>query len=82
MQRFCDININILNRRVPRKRKHARGNQIPFITKDLSKAIMKKSRLRNTFLKTERGKIKPYIQNKGTTTSHFRKNLKINILLT
>ena len=26
----------------PRKRKHARGNQMSFITKDLSKAIMKR----------------------------------------
>ena len=51
LQRFCDININILNRHAPRKRKHARGNQMPFITKDLSKAIMKRSRLRNNFLK-------------------------------
>ena len=51
LQRFCDININILNRHAPRKRKHARGNQMPFITKDLSKAIMKRSKLRNNFLK-------------------------------
>ena len=26
LQRFCDININILNRHAPRKRKNARGN--------------------------------------------------------
>ena len=71
LQRFCDININILNRHAPRKRKLARGNQMPFITKDLSKAIMKRSRLRITFLKTERGRIKPYIQKKGTAASHF-----------
>ena len=71
LQRFCDININILNRHVPCMRKLARGNQIPFITKDLSKSIMKRSRLRITFLKTERRKIKPYIQNIGTTPSHF-----------
>ena len=58
LQRFCDININILNRHVPRKRKLARGNQMPFIIKDLSKAIMKRSRLRNNFLKnrTEQNK--------------------------
>ena len=42
LQRFCDININILNRHAPRKRKHARGNQMSSITKDLSKAIMNK----------------------------------------
>ena len=71
LQRFCDININILNRHAPHKRKHARGNQMPLITKDLSKAIMKRSRLRNNFLKNRTGKIKPYKQNKGTTASHF-----------
>ena len=52
LQRFFDININILNRHAPRKRKLARGNQMPFIKKELSKAIMKRSRLRNNFLKT------------------------------
>ena len=31
LQRFCDININISNRHAPRKRKHAQGNQLPFI---------------------------------------------------
>ena len=41
-QRFCDININILNRHASRKRKLARSNQMSFITKDLSKAIMKR----------------------------------------
>ena len=71
LQRFCDININILNSHAPRNRKLARGNQMPFITKDLSKAIMKRSRLHNNFLKNRTGKIKPYIQNKGTTASHF-----------
>ena len=35
LQRFCDININILNRHAPRKSKHARDNQVLFITKDL-----------------------------------------------
>ena len=71
LQRFCDININILNRHAPRKGKLARGNQMPFITKDLAKAIMKDQDWAITFLKTERSKIKAYIQNKGTTASHF-----------
>lgn len=33
------------------KKKHAQGNQILFLTKDLSKAIMKRSRMCNNFLK-------------------------------
>ena len=71
LQRFCDITINILNRHAPRKGKLTRGNQMPFITKDLAKAIMKDQDWAITFLKTERSKIKTYIQNKGTTVSHF-----------
>ena len=35
LQRFCNINITILNRHAPRNRKLARGAQMPFITKDL-----------------------------------------------
>ena len=59
-RRFCDININILNRHAPRKRKLARGNQMPFTTKDLLKAIMKRSRLRNNFLKNRTGENKTF----------------------
>ena len=51
LQRFSDININTLNRHAPRKRKLARGNQMPFITKDLSKTIIKRSRLHNNLIK-------------------------------
>ena len=58
LQRFCDITINILNRHATHKRKHARGNQMTFITKDLSKAIMKRSRLCNNFLKNRTGENK------------------------
>ena len=32
---FLDININILNRHIPCKRKHGRGNKTPFVRKDL-----------------------------------------------
>ena len=41
----------LLLKYAPRKAKHARGNQIPFMTKDLPKNIMKRSRLRNKYLK-------------------------------
>ena len=30
--------------------KHARDNEMPFMTKDISKNIMKRSRLRNKYL--------------------------------
>ena len=37
MKRFCELSINILNKHAPRKKKYARGNQMPFFTKQLSK---------------------------------------------
>ena len=70
LQRICDININILNSHAPRNRKLARGNQMPFITKDLSKSINEKIKTAITFLKRGRGEIKTYVQDKGTTASH------------
>ena len=51
-QRFCHINLNALNKHAPCKKTHARGNQMPFFNKELSKAIMRRTKLRNIFLKT------------------------------
>ena len=48
--RFCKINIDALNSFVPIKKKSVRANQMPFIKKELSREIMKTSRLRNNFL--------------------------------
>ena len=42
-EKFCNITLETLHTYAPRKAKHARGNQIPFMTKDLSKNIMKRS---------------------------------------
>ena len=42
---------NIFNRHVPIKKKYIRANEAPFMSKELHKAIMKRSRLRNIFLK-------------------------------
>ena len=51
MKRFYELSINVLNKHVPRKKKYARGNQMPFFKKELSKGIMTRSRLRNKYLK-------------------------------
>ena len=45
---FC-----IFNKHAPIKRKYAHANKVPFMAKELHKAIMKRSRLRNKFLKTK-----------------------------
>ena len=44
----------------PPKRKYVRGNHLPFVNKELSKAIMNKTRQRNLFLqnKSEENKMK------------------------
>ena len=44
LQRFSYINLQVLNQRAPQKIKYVRGNQF-------SKEIMKRSRLRNNFLR-------------------------------
>ena len=42
---------NIFNRYVPIKKKYIRANEAPFMSKELHKVIMKRSRLRDKFLK-------------------------------
>ena len=42
---------DIFNRLVPIKKRYVRANQAPFINKVLSKEIMKRTRLRNNYLK-------------------------------
>ena len=50
-ENFCNITLNTLDKYAPRKARHARGNQMPFMTKDFSKNIMKRPLLRNKYLK-------------------------------
>ena len=42
--------MDTLNKIVAMKKKNVRGNQMPFIAKELSKEIMARSRLRNNDL--------------------------------
>ena len=48
---FCDVFRSVLNRHAPLERKIIRGNQGPFMTKQLSKTIMNRSKLRNGYIK-------------------------------
>ena len=45
--------MQILERHAPLKRKYVRANQCPFMTKELRKAVMKRSQLRNAFNKNK-----------------------------
>ena len=50
---------------------------MPFITKDLSKAIMKRSRLRNNFLKNRTGENKTlYTKQRNYCVSRLKKSKK------
>ena len=66
--------MDALNPFAPIKKKYARGNQIPFMTKNLSKEIMTRSRLRNKYLKhkMEENRLL-YIQQRNKCVSLFRK---------
>ena len=54
--------------------KHARGYQKPFMTRHLSKKVMKRSRLRNRYLKVIMKKIGNCIPNKETIASFAKKS--------
>ena len=51
LRTFKEICFNIINKFARIKRKYVCANKAPFMTKELHKAIMKRSRLRNKFLK-------------------------------
>ena len=70
--------MDTLNSFAPIKKKYARGNQTPFTTKNLSKKIMTRSRLRNKYLKhkTEKNRL-VYTQQRNNCVSLLRKT-KIN----
>ena len=76
-QRFCHINLDALNKHAPRKKKHARGNQMPFFNKELSKAIMTRTKLRNIFLqnRSEENRIR-YTKQRNLCVSLLRKTKK------
>ena len=66
--------MDTLNSSAPTKKKYARGNQMPFLTKNLSKEIMTRSRLRNKYLKhkTEENRLL-YTQQRNKCVSLLRK---------
>ena len=77
LERFCITAIDTLNKIAPIKEKYARGNQMPFMTKELSKEIMLRSRLRNKFLidKTDENHFL-YTQQRNKCVALLRKTKK------
>ena len=78
LEKFCKTTMDSLNLFAPIKKTYARGNQMPFMTKDLSKEMMTRSRLRNKYLKdkTEENRLL-YTQQRNKCVSLLRK-AKIN----
>ena len=65
---FCNISLKVLNKHTPRKKEFARGTQMSFMTKDLSKEITKRWRLLNRFLKCKSQEM-PYTQKRNYCAS-------------
>ena len=76
-EKFLQICINTLDVFAPCKKKYARGNNMPFINKSLTKAHVKRSRLRNLNLKnkTDTRRI-AYIKQRDYCVSVLRKTKK------
>ena len=67
----------IVEKHVPLKKKSLRGNQAPFVSKELRKAIYTRSRFRNTFLKNpDEINSKLYKQQRNKCVSIRRKAIK------
>ena len=64
--------MEVLNTHAPMKLKYVRANNAPFMNKNISKAIMKRSRLRNKFLSN------PNDNNKRIYNKH--RNYCVNLL--
>ena len=52
LERFMKTVFHLFKKHAPIKRKYICENEAPFMTKDLHKAIMEISKLRNRFLKS------------------------------
>ena len=77
LKRFCEQSVNVLNKHASRKEKYARGNQMPFFTKELSKEIMTRSRLRSKYLKNRNEENRAiYVKQRNDCVSLLRKSKK------
>ena len=52
LSKFNETVLSVLDKHAPKKQKYIRSNNCNFMTKELRKAIMDRSKLRNKFLKT------------------------------
>ena len=75
--KFLDVCKEALNMYAPLKKKYIRGNNSPFMNRILSKEIMKRSRLRNKFLKSKsEADKKNYVKQRNYCASLLRRTKK------
>ena len=74
--RGVDISRTTLDRHVHRKQKYVQDNHMPFINKNLSNEIMKRSKLRKQFLKDKQNRKKICLTVKLLCVFHFYEKLK------
>ena len=79
-QRFCHISLDVLNKHAPCKKKHARGNQMPFFNKELSKAIMTRTKLRNILLQNRSEENRIHYTKQKFLCLSFKENKKRDIM--
>ena len=68
---FVNLLISILDKHAPIKTKYVRGNEQPFMTKELRKEYMKRTRLLNKYRKNKRQKMKLTIKNNAIVAQIF-----------
>ena len=74
---FMDNCFETLNEQATKKKKYLRGNNMPFMTKELSKAIMHRSKLRKKYLKQKNAFNKrKYNEQRNYCVSLLRRNKK------
>ena len=80
LRKFLGICVSALDRFAPCKKNFVRGNNIDFINRNLKKALMKRKRLRNNFLKY-RSSTGKTAYNNSEIIVFFNKKVKRTIFL-
>ena len=78
LSEFTEIFLSILDKHAPKKQKFIRANNSNFVTKNLRKAIMKRSKLRNKYLRERTNEAKSlYNKQRNLCVSILRKNKRL-----
>ena len=80
---FEQMFMDTLDKHAPLKKKIVRANHAPYVTKNMRKAIMRRSALENVFYKKKRPlKVIKLIKNKKIIVAGFTKKNAKNFMLT